>query len=452
MTVESLEAAVQRAGGNPITFLRNVQYPAFEFPVKAEWTNWRDEQRAWRETCVLLDQSHHMADLFISGRDAIRALAEFGVNTFVDFGPRMAKQYVCTNSDGYYVGDGILVYLADGTINLVSVPSVINWTQHNLDRGRYDLHIERDDNSNRRQGPPRTFRFESQGPAAVEVVEKLTCASAPRVKFFHTTQMNVCGAEYTALRHGMAGQPGYEISGPWPDHDKVLNAILEAGEDLGLKRGGAKCYSTANVESGWIPGPFSAVFGSNEKAYREWLPASAYGSLGGSMDSTVVTDYYVTPYDIGYGKVVKFDHDFIGSEALKRFAKAPRREKVSLIWNPEDVAAAQRTWMEPGVPAKYLEMPKARYAWFQMDKVMSKGRQVGISMDLGLIPNERAFVSLATLDLELCKVGTEVSVLWGESPNSSKLSVEPHRQMEIRAIVAPCPYAQIVREGGYRKL
>lgn len=50
----------------------------------------------------------------------------------------------------------------------------------------------------------------------------------------------------------------------------------------------------------------------------------------------------------------------------------------------------------PALPGKYLEMPKARYAWFQMDRVMKAGRQVGISMDLGLIPNERAFISLAT--------------------------------------------------------
>jgi vanillate/3-O-methylgallate O-demethylase len=29
-------------------------------PVPAEFSNWRDEQRAWRESAVLFDQSHHM--------------------------------------------------------------------------------------------------------------------------------------------------------------------------------------------------------------------------------------------------------------------------------------------------------------------------------------------------------------------------------------------------------
>jgi vanillate/3-O-methylgallate O-demethylase len=451
MIGETLEAGIQRTGGNAIEFLRNVQYPAFEFPVKGEWSNWRDEQRAWRDSCVLLDQSHHMADLFITGTDTIKALSRLGVNSFSNFGPGMAKQYICTNDDGYYVGDGILIFRPDGTINLVSVPSVVNWTHYHLDHGGYDLQIERDDNSNRRQGPPKTFRYELQGPTALPLLEKVVGNSIPNVKFFHTTQLKIGEVEYTALRHGMAGQPGFEIFGPWADGDKVLEALLKAGDDFGLKRGGAKCYSTANVESGWIPSPFSAVFGPREKGYREWLPAAAYGSLGGSMDSTDATDYYVTPYDIGYGKVVKFDHEFLGREALERRSNVQRRDKVSLVWNPEDVAAALRSWMEPGTPAKYIELPKSRYAWFQMDKVMKSGRQVGISMDLGLIPNERAFISLATVDIELCAPGTEVTVLWGEEPNSRKPSVEPHRQVEIRATVAPCPYAGIIREGGYRK-
>lgn len=451
MTQLSLESAIERSGGSPVQFLRNVQYPAFEFPVKGEWTNWRDEQRAWRESCVILDQSHHMADLFITGPDTMKALTKLGVNSFANFAPGMAKQYICVNEDGFFVGDGVLIYRPDGTMNLVSVPSVVNWTHYHLEQGGYDLQIERDDNSNRRVGAPKIFRYELQGPTALAIVEKAANAALPKVKFFHTTQLAIAGGQYTALRHGMAGQPGFEIMGPWEDSDRVLDALLEAGQEFGLKRGGSKCYSTANVESGWIPGPFSAVFGPKEKGYREWLPAAAYGSMGGSMDSADIADYYVTPYDIGYGKVVKFDHDFVGRAALEQIAKQPRRDKVSLLWNPDDVAAAIRSWMEPGTPVKYLELPKSRYAWFQMDKVLKEGNQVGISMDMGLIPNERAFISLASVDVEHYAPGTEVTVVWGEDPATAKPSVEPHRQMEIRATVAPCPYAQVIRDIGYRQ-
>ena len=72
------------------------------------------------------------------------------------------------------------------------------------------------------------------------------------------------------------------------------------------------------------------------KAYRQWLPASSYegtGSLGGSFASSNIEDYYMTPYELGYGPFVKFDHDFIGREALEKIASKPQRRKVTFAWN-----------------------------------------------------------------------------------------------------------------------
>jgi len=253
-----------------------------------------------------------------------------------------------------------------------------------------------------------------------------------------------------ALRHGMAGQPGFELFGPWAQGDDVLAAILAAGREFGLVRAGAKAYSTSNLESGWIPTVMPAIFGPEMKAYREWLGAGALGSLGGSLYSPDITDYYVTPYDIGYGRTVRFDHDFLGRPALEQVAAAPRRAKVTLVWNSGDVAAAVRSLYEPGTPAKYIEMPKARYAFFQVDEVRHDGAAAGMSLDLGYIANEHAFVSLATVDRAVSATGTEVTVVWGEDPNSAKPAVEPHRQVEIRATVAPAPYVQEVRDA-YRR-
>ena len=66
------------------------------------------------------------------------------------------------------------------------------------------------------------------------------------------------------------------------------------------------------------------------KAYRDWLPAKGYegtGSLGGSYYSDDIADYYFTPYDLGYGPFVKFDHDFIGREALEAMADDRRARR-----------------------------------------------------------------------------------------------------------------------------
>jgi hypothetical protein len=97
-----------------------------------------------------------------------------------------------------------------------------------------------------------------------------------------------------------------------------------------------------------------------------------------------------------------------------------------------------------------VEMPKARYAFFQVDQVLRGRTPAGLSLDLGYIANEHAFVSLATVDLAASQPGTEVTVLWGEEPNSAKPAVEQHRQVEIRATVALAPYVQEVRDS-YRK-
>ena len=64
------------------------------------------------------------------------------------------------------------------------------------------------------------------------------------------------------------------------------------------------------------------------KKYREWLPAGGYeatGSIGGSFVSDNIEDYYLTPYELGYGPFVKFDHDFIGREALEKMVRTSSR-------------------------------------------------------------------------------------------------------------------------------
>ncbi|WP_330351297.1 aminomethyl transferase family protein [Streptomyces sp. NBC_00582] len=448
MSQESVEQAIERAG-SAVELLRNSPIRPHTFPVRAEFTNWRTEQRAWRDSVALLDQSHHMTDLYIQGPDALRLLSDLGVNSFADFGPGRAKQYVAVNHDGQLIGDAVLFHLEQGVFDLVGHPPVLDWVQYNVETGDYDATTERDDNSyDRVSGPPKVYRYELQGPNALALLEKVTGAPVPETRFFHMATFTIAGHQVRGLRHGMAGQPGFELFGPWEEGEAVREAILAKGEAFDLVQVGAKAYSTANLESAWVPAPMPAVFsGEKMKGYREWLKTPAMGSLGGSMDSPNIEDYYLTPYDIGYGSIVKFDHDFVGREALAKTAQNPPRTKVTLVWNEEDVARAIGSlYQSDELPAKFIEFPKARYALHQSDKVLLDGELVGISMDVGYIANERAMVSLATLDRVHSEPGTQVTVVWGESPNSAKPGVEAHRQTEIRATVAPAPYVRFARE------
>jgi len=432
------------AAGSPVAYLRNAQAKPTVFPVAPEFSNWRSEQLSWRTTCALLDQSHHMTDLFISGPDAVRLVSDLAVNSFANFRVDDAKQFVAVNHEGYVIGDAILFHLAKDSLDLVGHPMAIDWVRYNAEIGDYDVDLELDGNSIVRPGPPKLYRFELQGPNALAIVERLISGPVPPTKFFHMTSFAIAGTTVRALRHGMAGQPGFELFGPWAEGEKIRAAILEAGADLGITPVGSMAHSSANLESAWVPAPVPASFsGEGMDAYRAWLPAARAGSIAGSVDSERIEDYYVTPWDLGYEKSIRFDHDFVGRAALE--AMQPARTKVTLVWNEDDVAAAMRSLFEEGLPAKYIALPKARYGFYQVDQVRRGGRQVGISHDCGYIVNDQTFASLASIELEHATPGTEVTVLWGEEPNSRKPAVEPHRQVEIRATVAPAPYSEEAR-------
>jgi vanillate/3-O-methylgallate O-demethylase len=451
---QNLEDALQ-AVGSPVEMLRNSQIGPYAFPVvPAEFTNWRDEQRSWRETCALFDQSHHMTDLYLEGTDAIKLLSDLGVNTFKNFKVNQAKQFVACNDDGYVIGDAILFYLADNKLSLVGRPSAINWVQYHVETGKYQASAERDERSAMNKGTRKFYRYQVQGPNALAVMEKVLGKPAPDIRFFHMSDISVAGRTVHALRHGMVGQPGWELFGPWEQGEEVRDAILKAGQDLGIRRVGARTYPTSCLESGWIPSPLPAVYtGDKLKAYRQWLSGKSYeamASLGGSFYSKDITDYYLTPYDLGYGAFVKFDHDFIGREALEKIADKPKRKKVTLVWNGDDLTGVFGTLFHTGVGAiaKYVDLPLANYATLPYDKVVKGGKTVGLSTYTGYTYNERAMVSLAMVDVEHSEPGAEVTLVWGEEGGGSiKPTVERHVQAEIRATVAPAPISDVARVG-----
>jgi glycine cleavage system aminomethyltransferase T len=452
MSFQSLEDLVQGAG-NPVTLLRNSQTGPYVYPVvPSEFSNWRDEQRAWQETCVLFNQSYHMTDMYVEGPDAVKLFSHLGVNSFKGFEPNKAKQFVPCNYDGYVIGDVILFYLDKDLLNLVGRPSVHNWVQYHGETGGYDVKFERDERSVTRPGPivRKAYRYQVQGPNAMKVIEKVTAKPAPELKFFNMTSITIARRTVRALRHGMAGQPGLELFGPWEDGEAVKATIVEAGQEFGLRQVGARAYSSNTLESGWIPSPMPAIYsGEKLKAYRQWLPANSYeaiASLGGSFDSDDIEDYYLTPYDLGYGPIVKFDHDFIGREALEKVATQPHRRRVTLALNDEDVTRAIGTMFKKKDRAKYFDFPSAVYSTLPYDKVLSDGKMVGISTWCGYSANEGRMLTLAILDSDYGEPGTEVTFVWGEAGGgSSKPTVEHHVQIEIRAMVSPVPYSEVAR-------
>ena len=455
MSQQSLESVLKSAG-SPVKLLRNSQIGAYVYPVVPyEFTNWRDEQRAWRETAVLYDQSHHMAELTVKGPDALKLVSQTTINSFANFRPNKAKQMVPCSYDGYVIGDGILFYLAENELLFVGRVPTVNWLQFHAETGGYKVDVIRDDRSpSQPRGNPvvrQHYRYQIQGPNASQVLERLNGGPIPDVKFFTLDVINIKGRKVRALRHGMAGAPGLEIWGPYAERDEIREAIIEAGRDFGLVQVGARAYSSNTLESGWIPSPLPAVYtGERMRAYREWLPMTGYeasGSIGGSFVSDNIEDYYLTPYELGYGQFIKFDHDFIGREALEKLANRPHRKKVTFAWNGEDMAKIYASLFQPGGDNyKFFDLPNANYASSSYDKVLRKGKVVGFSMFGGYSFNERTALSLGVVDPDV-NIGDELTLVWGEEDGGTKKStVERHKQLDVRVKVAPAPYAREARE------
>jgi vanillate/3-O-methylgallate O-demethylase len=455
VTTKTLQDVLD-AAGNPVQLLRNSRLGAYVYPVvPSEFSNWRDEQRAWRETAVLFDQSHHMAELTVRGPDALALMSYCTINSFANFLPGKAKQMVPLSHDGFVIGDGILFYTAPDELLFVGRAPSVNWIQFHAETGGFKVDVIRDDRSpSHPRGKAvhrRHYRFQVQGPNAARILMHLNGGPLPDIKFFHFDTLSIGGLRVRALRHGMAGEPGLELWGPYEEGEAVREAILAAGAEFGLVQVGSRAYASNTLESGWIPSPLPAVYsGASMRAYREWLPASGYeatGSIGGSFVSERIDDYYLTPYALGYGPFVKFDHDFAGRAALERLAKQPQRKKVTFEWNGEDLARIYASLFVPGGECfKFFDLPIANYASSSYDRIALAGRTVGLSMFGGYSFNQRCGLSLGVVDPDV-EIGDELMLTWGEEGGGThKTTVERHAQIDVRVRVAPVPYSRDARE------
>jgi vanillate/3-O-methylgallate O-demethylase len=449
--------SVMEAAGGPVKLLRNSRAGIYVYPVVApEFSNWRSEQMAWRKTAVLFDQTHHMDELIVEGPDAAAFLEYVGINSFANFDLNRAKHFVPVTPAGHVIGDMIIFRERDDKFVLVGRAPTANWVRFQAAVGKWNIRLLHDPRSDSRpdgRAIYRThYRFQIQGPEANRIVDEINGGPIPKVKFFHVDWIKVGSRKVQALRHGMAGAPGLEIWGPYADKSYIQSTILEAAKKVGvdLRLVGSRAYSTNTLESGWIPSPLPGIYSGDGmlKDYRDWLGADSYetiGSIGGSLVSDNIEDYYVNPFELGYGFYVGWKSDFIGKAALTKLKEADNRQKVTLEWNRDDLLKVVASSFEEGTPYKWIDFPQPNYSSSNADLIERDGKPVGMSMFNGYSFNERCMLSLAVVKSDV-KIGDVLTLKWGEPELSGKTSIEPHRQAEIRVMVAPTPYAREARE------
>jgi len=432
-------------------------YPDKPYDFPKEFTHWAREQQAWREDVALVDQSFHMTHMSVKGDedDAIDLFESLAVNSFQswrDGEPPGAKQYVVCNPDGYVIGDCIIFWLEEGHFLFVGEEPTHNWTNFHAEKGDYDVECEHIYNP---LGPndPTYFRFELMGPKSMDLAGDIVDGGFPGIHFFQMDEFSVNGVDVYALGHQMTSEKGFEIFGPYEHHDDVLDYIFEEGEKYDLHQVGNKAYVSTGPELAWIPLPLPAIYEHPDlQEYREWLPVEtleANFALGGSHRSDDVTDYYATLGAMGYTHIANFDHDFVGKEAVREEVEDPTYQKVTVIFDDEDVERIQNSIFDEGDTYQFMQIPDIPFesSISRYDSVVDEdGGHIGMCKHPSYNYNQRELPALAWVETEYAEPGTRVTIEWGEPECAKTQGFPNHVLTDIQATVKPAPYIKTDRQ------
>jgi glycine cleavage system aminomethyltransferase T len=395
-----------------------------------EFNGWEVESRAAKTYCYIGDWTAMLLHLHLKGPDATRFFSTNSVNSFVGFQVGAAKHLVMCNQQGKVMGEGILMKLDEDEYHFTSTPGVI-WSGFLLQTGDYDA-VPTDLTGQR-------FIVQVQGPTSLALLDEVADESLAGIGFMRFENRTIAGAEVRVLRQGMAGELGYELHGDIADAVAVWNAIVEHGEPHGLERQGARARMINHVEASFpTPGvdfiPAWEDAGNEQfgEAMSESIIWTFLTRLRGSHPSTDPAEFYYSPFELGWGRNVKFDHEFTGREALEKEAQVEGRQHVTLVWNSEDCAEVIGSLFDEQ-PYEPMQLPRGGLGIMRVDAVRSGGELIGASMSRCFSPHFRQMLSLAVVEPVYAEPGTEVTVTWG---------VEGERQKQIRAVVAPAPYKQ----------
>ena len=428
MTASKMQDSLPHATALPVA--RDVHtYTQFGSTFEPwEYTDWIDESMSWKDALYIGDWSP-LAKMRVKGPDALKFFSAIAVNSFVKFNAGQAKHIILCNRGGKIVGEGVLMKLAEDDYLFTSGPGVA-WADYQFRNGHYDAEAS--------QIGPRQFILQVQGPNSLFVLERATGESLRDIGFMRFRDTQIGNVRFKALRQGMSGEIGYELHGPMEHAQEIFDKLLEYGRDYGIRRLGGRtkmvnhveaCFPTPSVD--YVP----ALFGEEEKeftaAYFSPNAQANYRKTDGSFEYSDISAFYRTPVELGWGRNVKFDHDFIGKAALEPEVANPKRMIATLVWNSDDVGDVYASLFRNDTPYLYMEMPRNILGCVFADTVKKDDQTVGISTSRCYSYYFRQMLSLCVLDVGLCEPGTEVSVVWGRPGMPQKA---------IQATVAPAPY------------
>jgi glycine cleavage system aminomethyltransferase T len=414
-----------------------VAHPCFGGVQPFVYSDWRDEMLSWHDSCFLHAGLNPAHTVTVKGKGAMDFFNKYFVNGFSNFPVGKIKHGIMVNEDGLIMFDGLLIRTGEEEFYTYWLGPYLEYV---AEKSGYDIELENITGE--------VFMHQIAGPRSLEIIESATGEDFHDLPFLEHRESTLQGMKVRILRIGMAGSLAYEIHGQFDDSIPVYNAILEAGEPYGIKRLGRHAYWNTHTEGGFpqwnIHFPYAW---EKDPQFMQWMVDNncgiAYyaiankpvmGSMGPDPEPR-----YSNPFELGWGKAVNFNHEFVGKEALLKISEN-HREMVSLVWNVEDILDIYRSEFEQGEPYAALEGPEdylqnGQFA-YRADKVLVGDTLVGMSTGRIMSWYYRQMVSLAVMDPEYSAIGTEVVVLWGDVGT---------RQKRIRATVEQFPYSKVER-------
>jgi aminomethyltransferase len=256
-----------------------IDFGGFEMPVQYEGI--KAEHNAVREQAGLFDVSH-MGEVFVSGTASLEFLQSITINDVSKLVPGKAQYSAMCYPDGGIVDDLIIYMLANDSylvvVNASNRDKDVAWMQqHSIPGATID---DRSDDY---------CLLALQGPKSAEILSKLTSVDVSAITYYHFAMGTVAGVDEVIISAtGYTGEPGFEIyfdktrSNP----TAMWDAIMEAGNEHGLKPCGLGARDTLRLEMGY------ALYGND------------------ISDQT-------NPLEAGLGWITKIDKgDFIGKTAI----------------------------------------------------------------------------------------------------------------------------------------
>ncbi|KQU38417.1 MULTISPECIES: aminomethyltransferase family protein [unclassified Rhodococcus (in: high G+C Gram-positive bacteria)] len=400
-----------------------------------EGDGWKKESMSWKEGAYIGSNLSGIPEMTFRGPDAQEFLSRLSINNVHTWPLGKSKHLVMLDDDGYIANHGLAVRDGEESFRLfASMP----WPLYKLPTMGLNVDVALRD----------IFIFQVAGPQSLAVLEELTGTPLRSLAFLGIQTIEVPGTdasvEIELSRIGMSGTLAYEVRGPLEYGPAVFDAVYKAGRAFDITRLGWRTYVVNHTEGGFpqqgctfLPAAFKDPGFVSHPMFGATLPPhQVNGQLSGSAESADITKRLRTPFEVNWGWMAKFDHDFIGRAALEAEAASPRRKTVVLKWNKDDVLDVFASQFEPGEEYRNFEFPTTPQspAGDHADIVTKDGVEVGISSLAVYSYYYREMLSHSTMDVGLAEIGTEVVLHWGH---------HGERVKQIRATVERFPYLDL---------